>query len=186
MSALAQFLLLGQDKIGSLSLSKDQTDFFTMSVNATADIISEAWKDQIIPRLMALNGQTAEGLVLEHSPAGDVDLTMIADFLQKTGAMITWTPEDEAWLRSTARLPERTPEEIEQARELDRQQRLEERAAFMPAFGNSDDEDDFDLFAAGTAPDDDDRRKSERKLNRVLRNFWKGQKKRVVSGARKI
>ena len=90
MASLAQFLLLGQEKVGSLALSRDQTDFFTMSVNATADILAETLLNQAVPRLMALNGYDAEGLHLTHSPAGDIDGQIIAEFLSKLGNYLTW------------------------------------------------------------------------------------------------
>jgi len=202
MSALAQFLLLGQDKVGSNSLSQDQTDFYTMSVNAAADIISESFTAQLLPRLMALNGYTADGLLMEHSPAGDVNLESLGDFLQKMAPMLTWTPEDEVWIRDTARLPTKTVEEIEAAQEEERQ-RLQDEAALFPqagAFGrpakpaadDDMDDDDVDENAAlvemfgSEPPDDDARRKEEGILKRTMRSFWKGERKRIGSAARKI
>lgn len=131
-SALAQFLMLGQDGVGSLALSKDQTDFFTMSVNAVADIICEVLTKFAAPRLLALNGMDATGVQCEHSPAGDVDLMTLADFLQKSGAMLTWTPEDEVWLRQVAKLPERTPQELAQAQAAKQQQELAQAQAMKP------------------------------------------------------
>lgn len=117
-AALASFLMLGQDGVGSLALSKDQTDFFTMSVNAVCDIIAETFTKYAIPRLLALNGFDADGVKMEHSPAGDVDLEGLGDFLQKTSSLLTWTPQDEEWLRGAARMPEMSAKTIaeEQAR----------------------------------------------------------------------
>lgn len=106
MSALSQFLMLGSQGVGSLALSRDQTDFFTMSVNTTADIIAETFTKYAVPRLLKLNGFDTEGIKLAHTPAGQIDLSQLADFLQKAGAFITWRPEDESWLREVTQLPD--------------------------------------------------------------------------------
>ena len=138
MSALAQFLILGQDSTGSLSLSRDQSDFFSLSVNAIADIIAETFTKYAVPRLMKLNGQDADGLRLEHTPAGDTDLNQLVEVLSKTGALLTWTPEDEEWLRQTVGLPEKTADELadlqaEQKAEQAQREQLQERLAEIRA-----------------------------------------------------
>ena len=180
MSALAQFLVLGMDQIGALSLSEDQTDFFNMSVNATADIISETITQFAVPRLMVLNGKNAEGLNLEHSPAGDVNIEVFTKSLAAAGARISWTPQDEVMLRSLMGLPELTPKEIEEAREEDNQRKLEmARSSPGLALQNRDD-NSFETFVAATAPDDDDRRKHERRWFRIVKGFFAAQKKRIV------
>lgn len=125
MSALAQFLMLGQQNVGSLALSRDQSDFFTMSVNATADVLSETFSKFAIPRLMRLNGLAEDGLALEHSPAGDVDLQRIGQFLQQAGGFLTWTEQDEIWLRQAAKMPEIEPERLAEERELERERKAQ-------------------------------------------------------------
>lgn len=130
MTALAQFLMLGQD-YGAYSLSKDQTDFFNMATCHLADVVAEVMTKFAIPRLMRLNGLPADGLRYEHTPVGDTDLVALADFLQKTGALITWTADDETWLRGVAKLPERTPEEIQEERD----RKAEDAIAIMQRTG---------------------------------------------------
>lgn len=117
MSALAQFLILGQNSIGTQALSRDQSNFFTMSVNATADNIAETFSKYAIPRLLRLNGYDPTGVRLEHSPAGDPDLPGLADVFQKIGDKITWLPTDEVWLRQLLNLPGATPDQITSAAE---------------------------------------------------------------------
>lgn len=112
MSALAQFLLLGQEGVGSLALSGDQTNFFTMSVNTMADIIAETFSKYAIPRLLELNGFDPDGITLEHTPAGDIGVEVMAAALQSIGDKLTWTPKDESWLRQVMRLPEMSEEEL--------------------------------------------------------------------------
>jgi hypothetical protein len=104
LSALSQFLMLGQDKVGSMALSKDQSDFFTMAVNAIADNIADTFTKQAAWPLLTYNGMDTDGIKMTHTNAGDVDLAQIADFLSKVQAvnLITWTGQDEAWLRDVA------------------------------------------------------------------------------------
>lgn len=127
MSCLAQFLMLGTET-GSYALSSDQTDFFNMATNHTADIIAAVMTKYAAPRLLALNGYDTAGISWTHSPVGDIDLRQLGDFLQKVGNMITWTAQDEAWLRGAAKLPELATEEIEEERS-ERQRRALEIAA---------------------------------------------------------
>ena len=112
-AALAQFLVLGQDKVGALSLSSDLSSLFTLSVNTILDIIAETFTQYPLRRLMRLNGRDDRGISLNHSPVGDSNLIEIADFLQKTIPQINWTAQDEVWLRSIGNMPERSIEEIQ-------------------------------------------------------------------------
>lgn len=192
MAALAQFLMLGQESVGSFALSKDQTDFFTMSVNATADIIAETFTKYAIPRLLALNGYDVDGVRLEHTPAGDVDITMVADFLQKVGAYITWNEEDEIWLRQVARLPERDIETLRAERELAAQRKEETRQAFLERSNQSDQDKqekqeklNADFYAAD-APDDDKRRRRERQWERAIQEYFDAAKKRMLKAAKEM
>lgn len=113
MVGLAQFIMLGMDNVGAMATQEGQSDFFTMLVNALLDVIAETFTKYAIPRLLELNGIDPEGYKLEHSPAGNIGLDVMGDFLAKTGSLITWTAEDERWLRSLARLPTKTLEAIE-------------------------------------------------------------------------
>ena len=193
MASLAQFLVLGMDQIGALSLSEDQTDFFNMSVNAFADIISDTFTKFVIPRLMKLNGLEADGLRLEHSPAGDVDMEMIAKVIQMAAPFIHLTPEDEVWMRSIFGMPEKTVDEIEELDEKqaeDEQARLATIGANLPGSeqGRQDDMS-VDLFATGDPPDDNARKRQESKWRKVLAapgKFWDKQAGRIKAGALKM
>jgi hypothetical protein len=140
MSVLAQFLMLGQQSVGSLALSRDQTDFFNMSVDAICDQIGNVITKYAIPRLCALNGVDPDGLRLAHSPAGDPDLTGMADFLQKVGSMLTWLPQDEIWLRNLGGLPEVDEETLE----VERERKQEQAIAIMQRTGGQAAQDDED------------------------------------------
>ena len=186
MSALAQFLILGQDKVGTQALSGDQTDFWTMAVNATADIIAETHTEFAMKRLLRLNGMDDIGIRLEHSPAGDTDINMLADFFQKVGDKITWMSSDEAWLRGLARLPEVDPEEIEAEKEKrrDEQQAIMQQQGGGGAFGRpaqpKPNDMGAEMYAADLPPDEEERRKAERKYNRTVRRAFAEQEKRIL------
>lgn len=133
MSAHAQFLLLGQEGVGSYALSADQTDFFTLSVDATADIISETQTQHIIPRLLALNGHDAEGISQEHSPAAKQSGASIAATLSQLANQLHWSMDDEAWLRDILNMPEVDPEVIEKQEEEKRQKQAQALAMAQAA-----------------------------------------------------
>ncbi len=183
MSALAQFLMLGQDQVGAYSLSKDQTDFFVMAVNALLDIIYDTFFEYAVKRLLKLNGYDAEGLEFKHSPAGDVDIAAIADYLQKLGNMITPTAEDELWLRQLINMPELELERIQQERDLRAQRASEIAQSFRP--GGDELSARLAQYSAGTAPDDDQRRIWEGRYTRLNRAFLSDQKTRVEKEAKK-
>jgi len=191
MSALAQFLQLGQDGVGSLALSKDQTDLFVMSVNTVSDIISQTFTAQVLPNLMRLNGYDATGLRLEHTPAGDTDITALSAFLQAVGDKLTWNSEDEAWLRQVGGLPERSAEDIES----DREEANERRSEMIDALRSSKqtqppktDEENADQMSASyfsaSPPDKRKRDKLEKEWNKAMNGFFTSQKRRIMKAAK--
>jgi hypothetical protein len=202
MSALAQFLNLGQENVGSLALSSDQTDFFAMAINATADVISDAITKYALPRLMKLNGYDAEGLRLTHTPATKDDLAQLGTTLSQLAPFINITAEDEVWIRQMLRMPERAVEDIQA--DMDEKAAVKEamQEAFMKKTDGKDGkpgekpkpgetvEDEkgkkpapFQKFAA-TAPDEAKRRRIEREFNKKLSEFMGKQKKRIIKAAR--
>lgn len=124
MVAMAQFLMLGMDKVGSYSLSKDHSDFFLMAISAIADNICETFNKYAIPRLLKLNGMsTVDGPKLVHGTPSEPDVQIIGDFLQKMASSGFILPDDEfeKWLRDLISAPALTPEMIAE-REAKQQQ----------------------------------------------------------------
>ena len=167
MSALAQFLILGQDSVGTQALSTDMTDFWGMAVNATADVIAETHNKFAVKRLLALNGLDPDGVKIEHTPAGDTNLTELGDFFQKVGNKITWLPSDEQWLRGVANLPDADADMIVEERE-----RKAVQQAFIPFSA--------DYFVSDNAPDDDERRLEERRMERLVKIYMNQERKRIL------
>jgi len=56
MTVLADFILLGHEKVGSFSLSSDKTNLFGTALAAWLDSIAETVNRFAIPKLMKLNG----------------------------------------------------------------------------------------------------------------------------------
>lgn len=197
MGALAQFLLLGQDRVGALATFEGGVDFFTLSINAMADMLADTWTRHIIPRLLRLNGIPTEGISLTHTDAAQTDVVSVGEFLAKIGGNVTWTAEDEQWLRGIARMPEKTLEELEGIRaeqEAARQEALARLQQTQSGEGEEDDEDpenmgllpDVDYFVSSRAPDDDERRKQERRYRSKMVDFLNKQKRRVDRAIAKV
>jgi hypothetical protein len=205
MAALAQFIILGQDGVGSLALSQDSTDFFTMTVNAIADIIAETFTKYAIPRLLKLNGYDTEGVSLTHTPAGDIDVTTIIDAIQKAGSYITIDAQDELWLRQILGMPEKDIDQLQEMRdqktEMDnakskailaemeqgKQESEEGEGEDMPMKDKKEMEGkmSISLFAAD-APDDAKRRRMERKLQAVVEKHLQRTRRKVMRYAREV
>lgn len=110
MSAMADFLLLGQDKAGSYALASSKTNLFSTSIGAFLDIIAETFNRFAIPRLFALNSfQMSDYPKIEHGDLEAVDLKVLGDYLTQlaqAGMPLFPDPELEKYLRKVANLPE--------------------------------------------------------------------------------
>ena len=120
MAGLSQFLALGMENIGALATFQGGSDFFTLTLNAVADVIAETFTTFAVRRLLELNGYDPHGVRLEHGPVGDVQPAAIADALSKLVAAgaLTLTAADEVWLRGLFRLPPRDVDEIAADRDV--------------------------------------------------------------------
>ncbi len=109
MSVLADFVLLGHDKIGTQALSVSKIQLFTDSLDAWLAGIADVFNVHGIPRLMRLNGFDASMFpMLRYSPPANVDLESISKYLQElSGAGAAFFPDEglEAYLRDIAGLP---------------------------------------------------------------------------------
>lgn len=113
MTVLADFIMLGHQKVGSFALSSDKTELFSVAIGTFLDIICETFNSQGIPSLIDINGQHFDGITdypkLTHGEIEDVDIMQLSAFLKDmvgTGILI---PDEmlEDHIRSVAKLPER-------------------------------------------------------------------------------
>jgi len=186
----SQFLLLGQDGVGSLALSENSTDFFMSAVNAVADIISETFTKYAVWKLLILNGvkeEDAKKVRLEHTPAASVDITKIAGFLQSVKDMLTMDENDELWLRQLAGMPERDPEQLKAEREEVQTQRDETARALRESLTkrNQPEQNNVTMFETG-APDERIRTRRENETRRIIEAYLRDAQKRIMKTAREL
>lgn len=118
MTVLAEFILLGMDKVGSFALASTKTNMFAVSIGAWLDMIAAVINRYAVPRLFALNGIRTE--YLPQFVPGDVETPPLDELgayierLTKVGLII---PDSalEREVRRLAKLPE--PEEANMPRE---------------------------------------------------------------------
>ena len=113
MTVLADFVLLGHEKVGSFALSSDKTELFGIALGAFLDLICEVFNNQAIPRLIDLNGDAFKGITdypqLIHGDIETHDLAKLGTFVKDMVGIGAITPDEgiEDYLRMTADLPER-------------------------------------------------------------------------------
>lgn len=108
MSILSDFILLGQDRVGSFALGATKMDLWSMSVDSIAKTIADTINQHAIPRLMKLNGMDSTRCPsIKYSEVAHVDLAEIADFVSKmtTAGVLAPDPTLEDHLRDLAGLP---------------------------------------------------------------------------------
>lgn len=113
MTVLADFILLGHEKVGSFALSSDKTELFGVAIGSFLDIVCEVFNSQAIPQLINLNGTAFQGLTayprLEHGDIETPDLTVLGNFIKDMTGIGVIIPDDslEDHLRRVASLPKR-------------------------------------------------------------------------------
>lgn len=109
MTVLADFLLLGHEKVGTQALSVSKIDLFIRSLEAYLSEITEVFNQHAIPRLMRINGVSEEfAPSLNYSTPSNVDLGSIGSFVQslaQAGAPLFPDENLENYLRGIAGLP---------------------------------------------------------------------------------
>lgn len=112
-TVLADFLLLGQQAIGSFALSSDKTALFAQACGAYLKQIADVLNRYLLPRLWELNNFPQE--TMPRLVPGDIetpDLTELAGFVTAlSSAGMPLFPDDdvEAYLRQAGGLPEKKP-----------------------------------------------------------------------------
>ena len=109
MTVLADFILLGHEKVGTQALSVSKIQLFSDSLNAWLKNIAAVLNTYAIPRLMRLNGFDPDVFPsLRFDPSRNVDINVIGDYVAKlAGAGAALFPDEslEDHLREIAGLP---------------------------------------------------------------------------------
>ncbi|NJK32189.1 MAG: hypothetical protein HC927_07155 [Deltaproteobacteria bacterium] len=86
LALLTQFILLGQQGVGSFSLASDQSSMLTVALGALLDAIADEINRKAVPLLGRLNGFDPDRLpILTH---GDVEKADVAQFVAAISSMI--------------------------------------------------------------------------------------------------
>ena len=116
MSLLADFVLLGHEKVGTQALSVSKIQLFTDSLDAWLYGIADVITKFGFTRLLKLNGINEElSPTLRYSPPRNIDLEGLSKFIQNlsgAGAMLFPDEGLESYLREVAGLPAESAEEI--------------------------------------------------------------------------
>ena len=116
MTVLADFILLGHDKVGTQALSVSKIQLFSDSIQAWLDNVADTFNRHAIPRLMRLNGWPEDDSPrMEYTPPRNVDIGIIADFVSKLAGVGAIIPDDSLGnhLLELAGLPTEESEEVE-------------------------------------------------------------------------
>ena len=117
LAVLAQFIMLGMEKVGSFALSKSQSDLFELSATALLNTIADVMNQYAVKRLIDYNvfpGISGYPTIIPGT-VGVPNLTEIAAYVNTMvqREIITPDPELERHLRQLAGLPEYKPPVVE-------------------------------------------------------------------------
>lgn len=107
MTGLADFLLLGSQKVGSYALSTDKTSIFATGLEAHLDSIAEKFNNEAIPELARLNAMNPD--LLPRLERGDVDKISLAELCEAvakmSGSGVMFSDEQQVWLTTQLGMP---------------------------------------------------------------------------------
>lgn len=112
-TVIADFILLGQQAVGSFALSSDKTRLFALAIGTYLDVICEVFNKQGIPRLIDLNGDHFKGITdypkMVHGDIEDANLESLGAFISSMVTAGVLIPDEdlEDFVRRAGNLPER-------------------------------------------------------------------------------
>ena len=140
MTVMADFLFLGRENVGSLSLGTVRRSMLSAAAGTIADQIADVFNRHLIPRLLGYNGIRLEKLPeIHHGDIESVDLTQLATMITSlTGAGARLFPDLdlENHFRTMLGWPEMTEDQAVEREDLATEQataRAEAQAELMRA-----------------------------------------------------
>lgn len=112
-SVLADFVMLGQQAVGSFALADSKTRIFALAIGTYLDVICEVFNNQGIPRLIDINGSAFQGITeypkMVHGDIETPDLQQFASFVKEMVGVGVLQPDEqlEAEVRRVGGLPEK-------------------------------------------------------------------------------
>lgn len=108
-SVLADFILVGQDAVGSYAMVDVKADLFGVALDTILDLVCDVLNRYGVPRLLALNGMDiSDPPEITHGSTGRINLEKVGSFLNQmalAGAPIPWSEELIKELFTEAGLP---------------------------------------------------------------------------------
>lgn len=164
-TVMADFILLGQQSVGSFALSSNKTKLFSCAIGAYLDTICEVFNNQAIPRLIDLNEAHFKGIAdypkMVHSDIEEPDLEKLGNFIKDMVGCGALFPDEgiDDYIRQVAKLPERQDDyDYGLPQEGD-----DPKGSGKPSVSSSrkkpktkDDPDDEDIEEDEPEPDDDE------------------------------
>lgn len=110
MTVLADFIMVGHQRVGSYNLHLDKTGIFRTALNALLQQIADTINRHAVPRLFLANGwKPAELPYFQVTDVDAPDIAQLSQFLTATAGLgFNWGPDAdlEKYLRRAAGLPE--------------------------------------------------------------------------------
>lgn len=112
-TVLADFVLLGQEGVGSFALSSDKTRLFSVAIGTYLDIICEVFNNQGIPRLIELNSEHFKGITdypeMHHGDIEEEDIQKLGTFIKDMVGIGALMPDEdlEEFIREKGNLPKK-------------------------------------------------------------------------------
>lgn len=168
-TVMADFILLGQQSVGSFALSSNKTKLFSVAIGSYLDTICEVFNNQAIPALIDLNAEHFSGMTdypkMVHADIEEPDLEKLGEFIERMISCGALFPDEgiDDYVRRVANLPERIgdydysvhEEENEEGSE-DKDSNTHERPRSNNTKRTTDDPDDEDIEEEEPEPDDED------------------------------
>lgn len=84
MTVLADFILLGHEKVGSFALSSDKTNLFSVALGAWMDSICQIFNRKAVAQLFSLNGYSTDNLPkIIHGDIESIPLSELGEYISK-------------------------------------------------------------------------------------------------------
>lgn len=113
-SVLADFVMMGQQQVGSFALADSKTKIFALAIGTYLDTICEVFNNQAIPRLIDINGDHFKGITdypkMVHGDIEDIDLEQFSTYIKDMVGIGVIEPDEalEEEVRRVGGLPEKT------------------------------------------------------------------------------
>lgn len=139
-TVLADFIMLGQQQVGSFALADSKTKIFALAIGAYLEVICEVFNNQAIPRLIDANGDKFKGITdypcMTHGDIEEVDLEQFATYIEKMVGIGLLTPDEELekTIRRVGSLPDKletdTPQEEQPVEEETENAEMESQSVY--------------------------------------------------------